>query len=274
MFLEHFTSTQLIMGLRSLSIENEKNSRYLSLFQSGDDRALTYFYQKSYPSLFWIGKDLINDDFLVSCILHECYLKVWAHREKIESLPHAYRFIRMNLRWQVLKQIQRTPYQIYRKMEFIDHFEKTFGEFEDVTDATEKYTEQKRIEELSKVMQYLSGKRQLIATLHFIDGLSQRQIAERLRCNTLHVSNEIEKSVEQIKKMVRVPSYVEQNQVKQYPYSHILNQPQSTVYTLRQEQKMSFEGIATQLGWCQNQVQQHYIQAYQLVKNHWKQNRK
>ncbi|REA58211.1 hypothetical protein DSL64_21625 [Dyadobacter luteus] len=265
------------MSLLQLSLQSEKNSRNLSLFQTGDERGLTYFYQKSYSSLFWIGKELIDDEFLVDCILQECYLKVWAHREKIESFPHAYHYIRMNLRWQVLKQIQKPNYQIYRQSLHIDYFEKTFGELVDTQPSQDSGIEQKRIEELKKVMQYLSDKRQLIATLHFIDGLPARQIAERLKSSTHHISTEIEKSVEQLRQIVQVrksSSPKEKQPIKDYPYSHILSQPQATVYALRQEQKMSFAGIASQLGWCQNQVQQHYIQAYQVVKTYWKQGRK
>lgn len=265
------------MSLRHLSAETESNSHHLSLFQTGDNKGLSYFYQHSYPSLFWIGKELVNDEFLVTCALHECYLKVWQYREKIESLPHAYRFIRMNLRWQILKQIQKPNYQIYRQSVFIDHFEKTYGEFVDLDLSEQTEQEQKKSSEVSRIIQYLSGQRQLIATLYFIEGLSLKQISQRLRCNSLHVSNEIEKIVEQIKKIVQVKkssALKVEAPVKQYAYSHILNYQQATVYTLRQEQKLSFASIASQLGWCQNQVQQHYIQAYQLVKAHWKQNRK
>ncbi len=109
------------MAISELSQTSASNEQYLLLFRSGDERALNYFYKRTYNSLLYLGRGLVNDEFLVSCILHECYLKVWAHRDKIESLPHAYRFIRLNLRWQLLKHVQKPAYQIYRKMTEIDH---------------------------------------------------------------------------------------------------------------------------------------------------------
>lgn len=264
------------MGLRSLSAENDKNNRYLLSFKQGDEKALAYFYRKSYSSLLYVGKELINDEFLVSCILHECYLKVWAHRENIESLAHAYRFVRMNLRWQVLRQIQKTPYQVYRQMVFIDHFETTVGDFEDQADLSVPEHTHEKLEEASKAMSYLPDERQMIATLYFKQGLTRQQIAQRLGSTSAHISGEIEKSVEQIKKMVllkRNPKPRVQQQSEPDVYAHILTRQQASVYALRQAHKMSFAEIANRLGYGQSQVQQHYIQAYQLVKNHWKQNR-
>jgi DNA-directed RNA polymerase specialized sigma24 family protein len=59
---------------------------------------------------------------------------------------------------------------------------------------------------------------------------------------------------------------------QQYPYDHILSSEQAAVFELRQDQKKSFADIASILGYPQTQVQRHYIKAYQLIKNHWKQN--
>jgi RNA polymerase sigma factor (sigma-70 family) len=261
------------MALHDLSRTSERNERYLLLFRSGDERALSYFYKRTYDSLLYIGSRLVNDEFLVSCILHECYLKVWAHRDKIESLSHAYRFIRLNLRWQVLKQVQKPSYQIYRKMTEIDHLESFLSEKPDVKSYFSGGSEEKRWNEISKAITFLPKQRQLIASLHFRDGHSPREVAKRIGASTLHVSSEIQKAVEELKRMVAPRATVPIRQAKQtYPYDHILSSEQARVFELRQDQKKSFADIASILGYPQTQVQQHYIKAYQLIKNHWKQN--
>ncbi|MDR6804542.1 DNA-directed RNA polymerase specialized sigma24 family protein [Dyadobacter sp. BE34] len=261
------------MALHELSRTSARNEQYLLLFRSGDERALNYFYKRTYDSLLYIGRGLVNDEFLVSCILHECYLKVWAHRDKIESLPHAYRFIRLNLRWQVLKQVQKPAYQIYRKMTEIDHLEPFLGEKPDLDSYFADGAEGKRWNEISKAISFLPKERQLIASLHFQDGHSPREVAKRIGANTLRVTSEIQKAVEDLKKIVAPKATVPVLQVKQsYPYDHILSSEQAAVFALRQDQKKSFADIASILGYPQTQVQQYYIKAYQLVKNHWKQN--
>ena len=93
------------MGSHQISPDNEKAHEHLILFNRGDERAMNFVYRKSFNNLMYFGQTLIKDEFLVSCILHECYMKAWDYREKMESLPHIYRFIRMNLRWQILRHI-------------------------------------------------------------------------------------------------------------------------------------------------------------------------
>jgi len=261
------------MAISELSQTSASNEQYLLLFRSGNERALNYFYKRTYNNLLYLGRGLVNDEFLVSCILHECYLKVWAHRHKIESLPHAYRFIRLNLRWQLLKQVQKPAYQIYRKMTEIDHLEPFLGEKPNVESYFKDGSEGKRWDEISKAITFLPKQRQLIASLHFQDGHSAREVAKRIGASTLHVTSEIQKAIEELKRMVAPRATVPIRQAKQqYPYDHILSSEQATVFELRQDQKKSFADIASMLGYPQTDVQQHYIKAYQLIKNHWKQN--
>jgi len=261
------------MALSELSRPSARNNQNLLLFRSGDERGLTYFYKRTYDSLLYLGKSLVNDEFLVSCILQECYLKVWAHRDKIESLPHAYRFIRLNLRWQVLKQVQKPAYQIYRRMIEIDHLEPFLGEKPEVECYFSGDSEGKRWDEISKAISYLPRQRQLIASLHFQEGYSPREVAKRIGSSTVQVTSEIQKSIEELKKIVAPRPVITIKQAAHYnPFGHILSREQVAVFHLRQEQKKSFADIASILGYPQTQVQQHYIKAYQLIKNHWKQN--
>ncbi|WP_342087732.1 RNA polymerase sigma factor [Dyadobacter sp. OTU695] len=261
------------MAISELSKTSARNEQYLLLFRSGDERALNHFYKRTYDSLLYLGRGLVNDEFLVSCILHECYLKVWVHRDKIESLPHAYRFIRLNLRWQLLKHVQKPAYQIYRKMTEIDHLEPFLGEKPNVEGYSKDGTEQKRWKEIEKAISFLPKQRQLIASLHFRDGHSAREVAKRIGASTLHVTSEIQKAVEDLKRIVAPRTIVPIRQTRQpYPYDHILSTEEAAVFGLRQDQKKSFADIASILGYPQTQVQQHYIKAYQLIKNHCKQN--
>lgn len=257
------------MSLSHLSTETEKNSHYLSLFQTGDERGLAYFYQHSYHSLFWIGKELVNDEFLVTCVLHECYLKAWDHRERMESLPHIYRFIRMNLRWQILRHIEKSRHSIYGKTVLIDQFEATIGDFEDVLTNKESYEDDiQNFERIKFALQYLSTDAQHIASLHFKQGLTHKQIADRLGTSTIQVSNQIKKSVEQIKNMVHAQSKQKGFSAKKSNlYTEPLNAQQTSIYQLRKIRKMSFADIALKLGMNQTQVQQQYIQAHQLLIN-------
>jgi len=259
------------MSLRHLFIETEKNSHYHSLFQTGDERGLTYFYKHSYPSLFWTGKELINDEFMIPCVLHECYLKAWDHRERMESLSHIYRFIRMNLRWQILRHIEKSRHSIYGQTVSIDHFEATMGDFEDLLTDKESYENDiQNFERVTHALKYLSTNAQQIASLHFKQGFTHKQIAERLGTSTIHVSNQIKKSVEQIKVMVNAQGNTRTKDLSAKnlnPDTKPLNAQQTSIYKLRKIQNMSFADIALKLGMNLSHVQQQYIHAHQLLNN-------
>ncbi|TKT92651.1 RNA polymerase sigma factor [Dyadobacter frigoris] len=259
------------MGLHDLSIDSEKNDGYLALFHRGDQRAMDFIYRKSFHNLLYFGKTLIKDEFLITCILHECYLKAWQHRERMESLPHIYRFIRMNLRWQILRHIEKSRHSIYGKTVLIDHFESTIGDFEDVLTDKESYENDiQNLERITQALKYLSTDAQQIASLHFKQGLNHKQIADRLGTSTIQVSNQIKKSVEQIKNMVHAQGKRKPKDLsvkKLNPDTESLNTQQTSIYQLRKIRKMSFGDIALKLGMNQVQVQQQYIHAHQLLKN-------
>jgi RNA polymerase sigma factor (sigma-70 family) len=257
------------MALRELFNEDEKAAEFFSLFQRGEKKGIEYIYTKSFYNLMYFGRTLLKDEFVVTCILHECYLKAWDHRERMESLPHIYRFIRMNLRWQILRHIEKSRHSIYGQTVLIDHFEATVGDFEDVLVDKECYENDiKNFERITQALKYLSTDAQQIASLHFKQGLTHKQIADRLGTSTIRVSNQIKKSVERIKNMVHAQSKSKDLSVQKLnPDMEPLNVQQTLIYQLRKIRKMSFADIALNLGMNQAQVQQQYIQAHRLLKN-------
>jgi DNA-directed RNA polymerase specialized sigma subunit len=260
------------MSLHHISMESQKTNLYLTLFKQGNQRAMDFIYRRSFHSLLLFGKGLIDDEFLVSCILHECYLKAWEHRQRMQSLAHIYRFIRMNLRWQILRHIEQSRRTIYGQTLLVDHFDKTIGDFEDPTEDIEKCEQDiLRLEMITESMKYLPLESGQIASLYFKQGLTRRQIANRLGTNTRQISCQIERSIEQIKSIVHAApiknhSLSQTQQVCIKP--DILDDQQAMVYDLRKNHKLSFGDIARRLGFPQTQVQQQYIKAHQLIEDH------
>lgn len=256
------------MGLRNLSIDTEKNCKYLSLFKRGDQSALNFVYQKSFDSLMYFGVNLIKDEFLVTCLLHECYLKAWSNRQRMESLPHIYRFIRMNLRWQILRHIEKSRHTIYGKTLFLDHIEKRIGDFEDLIEDRETWEEEiKKLDMATESMQYLSAESQQVVSLYFQKGLTHKQIADRLGKSTFQVSDQLSKSVKQLKNIMNISKQEIKNDVLSSInfQTGILDYQQTKIYDLRKNHKLSFSEIATKLGLSQIEAQQHYIKAHQLM---------
>ncbi|MCF0055141.1 RNA polymerase sigma factor [Dyadobacter sp. CY356] len=259
------------MAIRKLFNENEKSQKFLDLFQKGERKGMDYVYKNSFDSLLYFGKSLLNDEFIITCILHECYLKAWTNRARMESLAHIYRFIRMNVRWQILRHIEKSPKTTHGQTMLIDHFEKTIGDFEDF-DANQESKEQEseRIKAALEALNYLSLEAQNITTLYFKKGLSHKQIADRLGKSTFYVSNQIENSVNKIKNIINVSAGKQMispgARQPQMP-SAILNCQQSEIYALRKNDRLSFIDISKKLKIPVLQAQQQYIKAHQLLQN-------
>lgn len=243
---------------------------YLQQFHDGDQRALNFVYRKSFKSLLYAGKTLIKDEFLITCMLHDCYLKAWSNRARMESLPHIYRFIRMNLRWQILRHIEKSRHTIYGQTQFLDHIEKRIGDVEDQVEDKESCEEQiQMLKMATESMQYLSAESHQVVSLYFQNGLTHKQIADRLGTSTFQVSDQLSKSVKQLKSILHVSKEeIKNNSVSNFNFqAGILDYQQSKIYELRKNHKLSFREIATKLGLSQIQVQQHYIKAHQLLQS-------
>ncbi|MBE9463757.1 sigma-70 family RNA polymerase sigma factor [Dyadobacter subterraneus] len=264
------------MGVRKSSVSSEETTKYLLLFREGKSKGMDYVYRNSFHNLTYFGKELLNDEFTVSCLLHECYLKAWNQRQRLESLPHIYRFIRLNLRWQILRHIEKSRHSIYGQTPLSDQMENTIGDFDDPIEEKESTEEDhKKLRMATESIKYLSAESQQIISLHFQKGLTYKQIGERLGKSSFQVSNQINKSVKQIKNMVHIASKSSEKNSALVNKAHegILDSEQSIIYQLRKQQKLSFCDIAEKLGVSQLQVQQQYIQAHQLLRHQAKQKR-
>ncbi|WP_255713734.1 RNA polymerase sigma factor [Dyadobacter sp. CY356] len=218
----------------------------------------------------YFGQSLIKDEFLVSCILHECYMKAWANREKMQSLPHIYRFVRMNVRWQILRYIEKSRHSIYGQTSSLDQIEKAIVDFEDLVEEREAFEEEIRnLKTVTETIKYLSNESQQILSLYFQKGLTHKQIAERLGKTTFQISDQLSKSVKQIKSIIHVSKEkIINNSANGIKFGkEISDCQQSKVYELRKNYKLSFDEIATKLGLSQNEVHQHYIKAHQLLQS-------
>ena len=57
--------------------------------------ALEHLYQKYSRMLFWLGKELIKDEFVIETLVQDCFLKLWKHRDTLETPKHISSFYAM-----------------------------------------------------------------------------------------------------------------------------------------------------------------------------------
>ncbi len=258
------------MGLKLLALEDGIHATYLERLHQGDEKVLDFIYRDAFPSLVHFGLQHLNDEFAVTNIIHECFLKAWDYRATMESIPHVYRFIRMNMRWHFQKHYANNRYRFYRQTFLMERPEDEAGDIADITFEEEKEPDEKRLEQIYKVIPYLPMNRQTITQLYFEYGMGYKQIAKRFGTSNTAIVLEIKKCVAAIKNMVGVDTTAPKKatEIKQATIvTHDLpDDLHGEVYRLRKEEQRSFDEIAALIG-CQRQdALRMYVEACQNIK--------
>lgn len=69
-----------------------------ALLKKGHPTALEYIHVRYKRLLFWLGKQMLKDDFVVETLVQEVFLKLWLHRDSIETPQHMVCFLRFVLK--------------------------------------------------------------------------------------------------------------------------------------------------------------------------------
>src|SRR5690606_9519932 len=99
----------------------------LEKLRNGDERILNELYQLYFDKLLFFGMQHLNDEFAVTNIVHECFIKAWNYRETMQRVEHFYYFIRMNMKWHFQKHYGNARYRFYRSTFMMEHPEEQFA---------------------------------------------------------------------------------------------------------------------------------------------------
>lgn len=244
---------------------------YTTLFKAGDETALNYVYSRYYKPLFHHGKKIVDDEFMVSCMLQEAFLKGWQFREIMENQQHIYCFIRLNLTWQCYSYLKNPTRKLYDPI----------PEYMQVADGNNWFAEQdetsgamfneSRLQLIEAAIPYLPPNRQTILSLYFKYGFSYKKIARRFAMSNTAVHLEMNKGLEQLKKIILLKKKVSTAATttadrKQQPdYSGIMPPEMWHIFKYRYEQKMGFETIAEKMNLEPVYIRQQYIEAHKKL---------
>ena len=75
-----------------------KDAQLYELLKKGDPNSLEHIYLSYKRLLFWIGKQMVEDDFVVETLVQDVFLKLWLQRDSIETPNHILGFLRFVLK--------------------------------------------------------------------------------------------------------------------------------------------------------------------------------
>jgi RNA polymerase sigma factor (sigma-70 family) len=247
------------------------SENYYTGFKEGDEKALEYVYTRYYGPLCNDARKIIRDEFTVSCIVHEAFLKSWQFRETMENMRHIYCFIRQNIRWKCYSFIANPVNRFHSRLIHYEEAANFFHQDDAEEDAENHGLEEKKLKAIEEALPYLPANRQTIMTLYFRYGYSYKRIARRFGTSNQAIGVEVQKSLESLKKIVHVQKKLDTKTVAKPTrsderYTENMDTEMQIIFKLRYEQKHSFASIAERLNVTQAHVQQQYVAAHRKLR--------
>jgi len=247
---------------------------YHELLLKGHPCALEKIHARYSRMVFWLGKGIISDDFVVESLVQDTFLKLWANRDKIESEKHLFFFLRMVIKRECYTYYTSPKHKFFHRINALESYENYqdylagYDPKDDVQDRIEQESQQKAFEQITKVLPLLKPERKRLIELCLKYGFQYKPIARVMGISITNTSNEVKKAIEDVKTIINQGNQLEtivkpENDIK---IQEKLTEEQEKVLQLRLVQKYSFAAIAEELNLTQKEVHKEFIAAYKYMQ--------
>lgn len=251
------------------------NLQLYELLKKGNPTALEHIHLRYKRLLFWVGWQVIKDDFVVDTIVQDTFLKLWLHRDTIESPEHITGFLRFVMKRDCIAYVTAPRNKFTRLMASLDSYENYqdylagYDPLKDKEYLHSQESHQKRFDEITKVLPVLNPKRKHLIELCLEYGFQYKPIAEVMGSSVTGISTEINKAIDDLRKILKVTTFEqpEEKAVDEKKQSEKLSSQQLEIIKRRFEQKSSFAVIAQELKLPEKEVHREFLYAYQHLQN-------
>ncbi len=245
------------------------------LLKKGNPASLEHIHFRYKRLLFWLGKQMLDDDFVVETLVQDTFLKLWLHRDSIETPNHILGFLRFVLKRDCISYFTAPKNKFARLTASLESFENyqdylvAYDPLQDKEHLLQQESDQKNFDELNKVLRVINPKRKHLIELCLQYGFQYKPIAEAMGSSIKDISNEVSKAIDDLRKILKKNSNEEplaksqKNDVQQDE----LSSQQIDIMNRRFEQKSSFAVIARELKISEKEVHQEFLYAYQFLQN-------
>jgi RNA polymerase sigma factor (sigma-70 family) len=247
--------------------ETEFDPEFLHDFADGNEVGLSRLYTLYHSPLIKYGLRIVQDYFAVENIVQDAFLKAWTFRHRLNSYMHAYRFMRMNVKWDCYDYYKKPEYRLVVYSEY-----ETYPDAENHLQAADQKGDICRDEEMLKsiykIIPYLPPNRQTILKLYFKYGFSYKQIAKRYGSNIQSITKEIYESLGYLKNVIHAKRQITVSPsaiLVRKGAEECLSGEMLQLFKLRYEGKLPFDVIANKMNLSQAYVQQQYVIAHRKL---------
>lgn len=245
------------------------------LLKKGNPISLGHIHLRYKRLLFWLGKQMLEDDFVVDTLVQDTFLKLWLHRDSIESPNHILGFLRFVLKRDCITYFNAPKNKFTRLIDSLERFE-NYQDYligsdpeQDKEHLLSQESDQKNFDEIKKGLNVLSSKRKHLIKLCLEYGFQYKPIAEAMGSSVTAISNEVSRAIDDLRNIIKVGSF---EKLKEKASDHEkkvekLSNQQLEILKRRFEQKSSFAIIAQELKLSEKEVHQEFLYAYKYLQN-------
>lgn len=238
----------------------------------GCPKALAAVHKEYHRRLFWVGRQLLRDDFVIESLVQDAFLKLWVHRDRVETPEHIFYFLRFVMKRDCVSYYTRPKNKFFRNLyslEGFDNYQDYLAGYdpsgdEEMLKAQER--KQADFDKIKRVLPLLDAESSRFMELCLKYGFQYKAIAQAMGISITETGNKIKKSIHTIKTIIdqggtlKAPTVILKSQ-------GVMTQQQAEVLKLRCEAKYSFAAIATALQLSQKEVHNEFMAAYKVLQD-------
>ncbi|HFK5574643.1 RNA polymerase sigma factor [Elizabethkingia anophelis] len=245
------------------------------LLKKGNPTSLEHIHLRYKRLLFWHGKQMLEDDFVVDTLVQDTFLKLWLHRDSIESPNHILGFLRFVLKRDCMTYFNSPRNKFTRLTNSLERFE-NYEDYLIVSDPEQDKEhllnhdcDQKNFDEVERGLNVLNSKRKHLIKLCLQYGFQYKPIAEAMGSSVTAISNEISRAIDDLRKIIKGSSFEKPKEKASDHEKKVekLSNQQLEILKRRMEEKSSFKFIAQELKLSEKQVHLEFLQAYSYLEN-------
>lgn len=251
-----------------------KDPTNYELLKKDSTSALSEIYALYHRRIYWIGRGLIEDSFVVETLVQDTFLKLWVHRKRIESPQHIFNFLRFVMarecRYFYAKPANKFSRKIY-SLENFDNYQDYMAGFDPVNDIEHldvQKRDQVQFDRIKKILTVLGPERRRLIELCLKYGFRYKAIASVMGTSTNETSREVILAINDIKTILEQGQVLKnkKNSPKLIKIQGSMTEEQARILKLRCENQYSFSAIATELDLSQKEVHNEFMVAYRFIQ--------
>jgi len=243
------------------------------LLKKGDPASLEHIHVRYKRLLFWLGKQMLKDDFVVETLVQDTFLKLWLHRNSIESPGHIPGFLRFVLKRDCITYFHAPKNKFSRLIDSLERFENyqdylaAYDPLQDTEHLLGQESDERNFEEVKRVLNVLDPKRRHLIGLCLEYGFQYKPIAEGMGSSVKNISNEVGSAIDDLRKIIKGSSFEPSKKVyNNDKTSEKMSCLQLEIIKRRFEEKSSFTAIARELKLSEKEVHREFLKAYSYLQ--------